>query len=238
MLRGHTRSGYGEKGQGGTKMSEKEEKDHQDFVKLTIGTSKVYILGAIKGLKSEAENVKKAYRKAKPDVIGLHISPEEMMGLEATVSGEITEMGLSHSEEIYGLNLAVYGEVQVPPPSLVTAYRIARKKDIPLAPLDMNDEKYADIYTKTVSTFHLIRHSFRIKRLRKRKFNSPDARSFLLEWDSQINRVKGYREMEKARERYMADSIALLAKEHKSVLAVLELERLEGIIDILSSVVE
>jgi pheromone shutdown protein TraB len=93
----------------------------------------------------------------------------------------------------------------------------------------MNDEKYADIFTKTVTTFHLIRHSFRVKRLRKRKFNSPDARSFVLDWDAQINKVKGYREIEEARERYIAENIMYLSKEHSRVLAVLELERLDGI---------
>ncbi len=200
-----------------------------DFHKLTMGTAKVYLLGTIKGLKSEEENVKKAFAIAKPEVIGLHISPDEISGLEATVGGEITEMGLSHYEEIYGVNLAKYGEIQIPPPSLVTAYRLARKHDKILAPLDMNDEKYADLFTKTVSTFHLIRHSFRVKRLRKRKFNSPDARSFVLEWDAQINKVKGYRKMEEAREQYMAENIALLAKEHTRFLAILELERLSGI---------
>jgi len=210
-------------------MSEKGDKDLRDLHELTIDSSKMYLLGTIKGLKSEGENVKKAFKIAKPDVIGLHISSEEMEGLEATATGEITEMGLSHSEEIYGLNLAAYGEVQVPPPSLVTAYRMARKNDIILAPLDMNDEKYADVFTKTVSTFHLIRHSFRVKRLRKRKFNSPDARSFALEWDSQINRVKGYRQMEVERERYIAENIFYLSREHSRILAVLELERLQGI---------
>jgi len=210
-------------------MSEKGDKDLRDLHELTIDSSKMYLLGTIKGLKSEGENVKKAFKIAKPDVIGLHISSEEMEGLEATATGEITEMGLSHSEEIYGLNLAAYGEVQVPPPSLVTAYRIALKNDIILAPLDMNDEKYADVFTKTVSTFHLIRHSFRVKRLRKRKFNSPDARSFALEWDSQINRVKGYRQMEVERERYIAENIFYLSREHSRILAVLELERLQGI---------
>ena len=210
-------------------MSPKSDTALRDFHELTVGNAKVYLLGTIKGLKSEAENVKKAYRIAIPDIIGLHISQGEMKGLEATVRGEITEMGLSHYEEIYGVNLAAYGEVQVPPPSLVMAYRIARKKDIILAPLDMNDEKYADIFTKTVTTFHLIRHSFRVKRLRKRKFNSPDARSFVLDWDAQINKVKGYREIEEARERYIAENIMYLSKEHSRVLAVLELERLDGI---------
>lgn len=201
-----------------------------DLHKLIIGGSKVYLLGTIKGLKAEEEKVKKAYRIARPKVIGLHIPSDEINGLEATLSGEITEMGLSHSEEAYAANLAAYGEVQVPPPSLVMAYRIARKKKIPLAPLDMNDEGYADAFTKTVTTFHLIRHSFRVKRLKKRKFHSTDARSFVMEWDSIMNKVKGYRAMENLREKYMAENIFFLAREHFRLLAILEIERVEGIL--------
>ena len=200
-----------------------------DLHELKLGKAKVFLLGTIKGLKSEETNVKAAFEKAEPLVIGLHIHRGEIKGLGAAAEGKIKEMGLSHSEEIYASNLSKYGEVQVPPPSLVAAYRIAKKHDIPLRPLDMSDDDFADAYTKNISTFQLIRHSLNIKKLKKRKFYCADARAFIMEWDRAINKYKGYRVLEIIRERKMAENIKRLAKRYDRVFAVLEIERLDGV---------
>ena len=226
------------KGKEEEKIDKKKISRPSGLQEIRIGDSRVYLLGTIKGLKSEEEKVKKAYHFSKPRVIGLHISSEEMKGLKAVIKGKIKKTGLSHGEEIYASNLAVFGEVQIPPPSLVIAYRMARSRNVPLAPLDMNEEEYTRNFTEKVSTFHLVSQSFRLKRLRKRSFNCPDAESFALAWDSAINRSKGYRALETERERRMAENIYYLAKEHARVLAVLEIERLPGIMKGISDMIE
>lgn len=200
---------------------------------LKMGKSKVFLLGTVKGLVSEGERVKEAVAAVSPGVIGLHIHKNELKGLGAVVRGEVKETGLSCTEETYGRNLAMFGEVQVPPPSLVAAYRIARESKIPLAPLDMGDGQFADEFTRKISTITLIRQSFRMRRLKKKRFQCADADNFVMEWDSIVNGLRGYRELERERERHMAENIGLLAREHKRVLAVLETERLDGIMGFL-----
>lgn len=223
---------------GGRKGADGKNSPPEDLKLIRIGESRVHLLGTIKGLKSEEEKVKKAFFYSRPRVIGLHIHSGEISGLEAVIKGKIKKMGLSHGEEIYASNLAVFGEVQVPPPSLVMAYKIARKKNIPLAPLDMSEREYTNTFTEKVSTLHLVGQSFRLKRLKKRTFNCPDAESFALAWDSAINRSKGYRALETEREKRMAENIYYLAKEHSRVLAVLEIERLPGIMKGIGDIIE
>ena len=55
----------------------------------------------------------------------------------------------------------------------------------------------------------------------------------MLEWDSLINEVKGYRKMNKVKERFVAEQINDLAKYRKSALVLVEYERYEGILSII-----
>ncbi len=227
-------SGKGEKalsGEGKRASGGKGKTPEPDLRTLRVGGASIHLLGTIKGLKSEEKRVEEAIETTEPDVIGLHIHADEMRGLGAVIRGELKEMGLSRTEEMYGSSLSKFGEVQVPPPSLVAAYRVAKDRKIPLAPLDIGDDDFAEAFTKNISTLQLIRQSFRVRKLARRRFHCKDAASFVREWDSIINGLRGYRKIEGLREEHMADNLRLLAKENGSILAVLELERLDGIID-------
>lgn len=160
----------------------------------------------------------------------LHISREEIRGLKAVVNGKIKNTFLSTTEKIYAREMSRFGEVQVPPPSLVEACRISLKDKIPLVPLDMDDGSFSKQYTELIGGTTLVRQSLRLKRINRRKFRSDTPEGLAIEWDRSINRFRGFRRLEEKREENMASGIRSVCNGHSRVLAVLEYERMSGII--------
>lgn len=191
--------------------------------------SRIFLLWTIKGLKSEEEKVVSAFKFIAPSVVGAYIAESEVEGLDAVVSGDVKEMGLSTLEKAYARQLSSYGEVQVPPPCLVMAYRLSKKAGIPFAGIDMSDNMFADAYTRHITPFQLMRQSIRTKRLKKKKYRSENPRAFAHAWDRNVNRLKGFRELEEARNVEMAQNIVMLARDYARVLAVVECERFSGV---------
>ncbi|UCF07861.1 MAG: hypothetical protein JSW28_09510, partial [Thermoplasmata archaeon] len=136
---------------------------------------------------------------------------------------------LSNYEEIYAKKLASFGEVKVPPPCYEAAMKLCLRDSIRVVPIDMDDLYYADVFCENVSTWDLIRHSLRVKKLMRKKFKAKTAEEFVLEWDKEINKLKGFRNLETKREEYMANELARLAQEHERILCVMEMQRAEGV---------
>jgi len=196
---------------------------------LELSGSKVFVLETVKGLESEAEKVGKAFREAKPEVVALPISPEELDGLKQLVDGVECDIGLTNYEEIFARKLAAYGEVRVPPPSYEEAVRLAGEEGVELAALDMDEKIFTDLYVENVTGLELVRYTMRLKRMRKKKFDDLTASEFSKAWDRSMNKTKGFREVERAREEYMARSIRQLARGGKKLLAIVDVERGEGV---------
>jgi hypothetical protein len=190
-------------------------------------------LGTVKGLVEDASEAEKLYDRLHPSAIGLHISPEELKGLKAVADGRIKEVPLSSYEMVYARKLSVFGEVQVPSPSLVVILRKASSENIPVFPLDMNDEDYSDVYTRNISGLSMVRTSLNLKRINKKKFKSKTPGEFTFEWDRAVN-IKAYMKVEKEREKYMARSIKKGWSRYKPFLCIVELERMDGITSFLS----
>lgn len=197
--------------------------------KIKVNTSKIYIPDIINGLTSEIVKVKKVYNKIKPDIVAMQASEEELEGLKKVIEGEECEYYLSNYEEIYARRLASFGEVKVPPPCYETALKLCLEHNTPVAALDMDDMLFADMFCENVSGLDLFRHSFRVKRLKRKRFKAKTAEEFVLEWDREINKLKGFRNLESRREEHMAKGILRLAKEHDSILCILEMQRAEGV---------
>ncbi|MCK5560721.1 MAG: hypothetical protein KAJ51_09020 [Thermoplasmata archaeon] len=200
---------------------------------------KIYLLGTIKGLTVERKTVAEAFRRSKPDVIALHVSEEDLVGLEKVVKGKIKKVGLSRYEEVYARKLATiaqkdphkYGEVQVPPPAVVEGFELGGKNNVPVVAFDMNENEFTNAFVKNISTVNLIWHSVRFNRVRKKKFKATTPEEFVLEWDKVLTKLKGFKNLELRREKYMANRLFALSKKYNKILAVTELERMEGIVN-------
>jgi hypothetical protein len=209
------------------------------FKLVKIKEKKIYLLGVIKGLTVERETVRKAYHKIQPDMVGLYISEPELLGLQSVSEGKTKDVALSRYEVVYARKLAFYaqtdpekyGEVQVPPPALLECLELGKKDKIPVVALDMDDKLYANAFVQNVSTFQLIRHSMRFKRLSKKKFNVKTPEEFTYAWDAELTKLAGFKNLESAREQQMANRLLDLIKKYNCILAILELERINGVFD-------
>ena len=196
---------------------------------MNVKGCNVILLGTVKGLSSERDLVRSTVKMADPDKICIHISREEMKGLAAVVDGEVENTYLSSYERIYAKKLSIFGEVQVPPPSIVEALRISRDRSIDCVPLDLDEEGYSSSYTDLIGPLTMINQSLRLKRINRRKFKAGSSEEFVMEWDRVVNRARGFRKLELLREGHMASEIVSNCYGSKRVLCVLELERLEGV---------
>lgn len=200
---------------------------------IKFNNSLLFIFGTIKGLKSEEEEIRKAYERAKPNVLAIAVSDEELKGLKSIANGKKHEYFLSNYEEIYERKLASYvdknDKVVVPPPSFLETCRLSKENNVLITAIDMNEEEYAKAYCENISTLELIRHSTRIKKLKKKRFKAANPREFVKEWDKTITKLKGFKILEERRERYMAEKLISLAKNYSKILAVIDMERVDGV---------
>jgi hypothetical protein len=199
------------------------------MIKIEVGSSKIFIPDIIIGLASQADKVKGAYHKIKPDLVAIQTSEEELKGLKMVVEGEEIDHFLSNYEEIYARRLADFGEVKVPPPCYEAAMDICLENETPIVAIDMDDMLFADAYCENISGWQLFRHSFRVNRLRRKRFRANSPKEFVLEWDREINKLKGFRNLEEKREEFMAREILRLAKENNRILCVLDMMRAKGV---------
>jgi hypothetical protein len=197
--------------------------------RIQVGTSKIYIPEIINGLTSEIAKVRKAFHKIRPDVVAMQASKEELEGLKKVVEGEEIEHFLSNYEEIYARKLAEFGEVKMPPPCFEESMRLCLEHDNPVVAIDMDDMLFADVFCENVSGWDLFRHSIRVNRLKNKRFSAKTPEEFVLQWDRELNKLKGFRNLESRREEYMAKELLRLAKEHDRILCIIEMQRAKGV---------
>jgi hypothetical protein len=203
---------------------------------VRAGNCALHVFPTVKGLERERRPVRTAFEKTRPDVVALPVSREGLKGLRAIWKGHEPDIFLSHYEEIYAVKLARYGKVSVPPPSFTEAYAAAADGKIPVRAIDLDEEGFSNAFVENVSSANLIYHSLRWRWLRRRRFPQPTAPEFALAWDRAVTSLKGFRNLELRREEHMAQELARLCARNRSVLAVLEIERMEGVLGRLSSI--
>ncbi len=202
---------------------------------VRLGACVLEVFPTVKGLERERRPVREAIMEARPDVVALPVSAEGLRGLRAIWKGRRPQIFLSHYEEIYAVKLARYGKVSVPPPSFTEAYAAAAGEGIPVKAIDLDEEGFSDAFVQSISSANLIYHSLRWRWLRRRRFDQPTARKFALAWDRAVTSLRGFRNLEDRREEHMARELRRLCARHRKVLAVVELERMEGILRRLST---
>jgi hypothetical protein len=200
---------------------------------VEINGSTILFLPVVKGLVSEGEAVEKAIDEENPDAIAISISKEELAALGNKEDYDKYEP--SDIEEIYSVLLETFGDVKIPPPCYVKARDIGTEREIPLVPIDMNEELYTESYCNEVGGVDLIRESMFVKRAHRKRFDFASAGAFALDWDRKINRPGGFRKLNSKREERMAEALWKLAGKYHKVLAVIEYERAENVERFLTS---
>ncbi len=196
---------------------------------VALGTSRVHVMPAIRGLVSEAETVRAAISEVSPEAVGLSISREELEALRSFEGGNVPPDNVE--EEVYVRGLSRFGDVRKPPPCFEEALRVAVERSIPVHPLDMDEEQYSSVYVASVSTVDILLTNARQRRLRKWESTAVSAADFVREWDALVNGSKGYRLLQEERESFIARRIRQLATARRSLLVVLEVERSRGVLE-------
>lgn len=201
---------------------------------VTIDGSAVTVLPVVKGLVSESDTVKNAIERISPDVIAVSISKEELAGLKSMEPTD--EVELNDIEIVYAAMLEEFGEVAIPSPYLVTALNLANELNVPLLPIDMNDEVYTESYCRNVKTMEMLKESRKAKSLlrKKKKFDFSTPHTFAESWDSMVNKSEGFKTLEKEREIHMASVLKALTKTYSNILAVVETERSNAVVRLLN----
>ena len=196
---------------------------------ITVKRSNVYFVDVVRGLKSEAPRVKLAIQEVKPDLIAMSVSKEEIEGLRDYIK-EPYEVEMSRYEELYSQKLSRFGDVFLPPPCFLAGLEEAENNRLELVGVDMDDETHTVAYCALVSGSELLRHTTRFNLLKLKSFRARTPAEFVRVWDRKINNLRGFRELEKERERYMANRLAGLCSESiRKILAIMDLERADGV---------
>ena len=203
------------------------------MIELNVNGSSVTLVPVIKGLVEEGHRISEIINSAEQDCVALSISVEEIDGLRNLDPSSEYEM--NNVEIAYAKLLSDFGEVQVPPPCFYQAVLTADRKGIPTEALDMNDLEYTDAYCEVIKIRDMFRESIISKRILKTKFDVTAVEDFILDWDRRINSPKGFRLLERRREEYIANRIKVLAGSYQRILAIVDMERSEGVIGLLQS---
>ncbi len=196
---------------------------------VVLGAGRVHLLPVVRGLVSEAERVRTAFSEVAPDAVAMSISREELEGLRAH-TGEAVPPD-SVDEEVYVRGLAAFGEVRKPPPCFVEALAAATARGTPVHPLDLDEDQYSTLYVSVVSTVDILLSNARQARLQRWTSKAGTPEAFVREWDARVNGSEGYRKLQAEREAFVSRRIRQLASRYGVLLALVEVERAEGVLD-------
>ena len=197
-----------------------------------IGDCDIDILPIVNGLESEAEKVRSAYGGY--EAYGASLGIEGIQALKDRVrledEFEVSELDIAYAKRMMD---QTGEEVVMPSPAMCTLGDLVTENGGNVIPLDMNDEAFTEMYCDTVSAFDFVKEHGLAKKGMKRRFEANDPLGFALEWDGFVNGVKSYRKVSENREKHIAEQIRDIARYRKSLLAVIEAERADGIAAIL-----
>ena len=199
------------------------------MIVLRVGSCIVSILPIIKGLVSESEKIKEALKEDYEAIaVALGIEEIETLRRRKEITGENETSDL---DSVYGFLLKNYGLIDMPVPAYTELIDTCNEKNISVIPLDMDDETYTKLYCDTVTPWELYKEKRVMKKAMKTKFGETPE-EIVKKWDSIVNEIKGYKTVSLMREEYMANQIKDIAKYRKSLLAVIEYERIDGVIEL------
>ena len=202
------------------------------MISLEKNGCKLDIIPIIKGLVSEKEKVLEALSKNEYETAGVSWGIEEIEAVKrrAEITGDNETNDI---DVVYLYKLKSFGEVDMPDPAFTYVVDEFSKKGISVIPLDMSDDEFAEAYCREVSTWDFLKENKIVSKAMKREFTTSSPEDFIMEWDSLINEIKGYRKMNALKEEFIAQQILDITKYRKSALVLVDYERSERIISLL-----
>ncbi|MFO8133589.1 MAG: hypothetical protein R6U10_06650 [Thermoplasmatota archaeon] len=198
-------------------------------VSLRVRHARIRLLGVVHGLEREGRRVREAFLAFEPDCCAVGIPGEDVETLRQCHGDENPDFDTTPEREAFFQRLATYGTVVVPPAGLVAAMTLADERDVALEPIDMDDEEYASLFTDEMSLLGLMFNQWKNRRAEKKSFDAGSAEEFVLAWDGMVNATRSFRSIKRAQEKHMVDRLWGLAGRHSRILAVVPIERFDGV---------
>ena len=195
---------------------------------VRLGDASVRILPVVRGLPSETPLVARTIDETAPTTVALSIGPEELQTLRA-YDGPALEPE-NFEEEVYVAGLSAWEAPMKTPPCFTEAIRVADRRGLRLEALDMDEFTYTENYVACVSTLEVVFQGRLEKKLRQKRFSSKTPQDFVLEWDATVNGPPGFARLQARRENHMASRLREIAGAGGIVLAVIEVERVKGVL--------
>lgn len=187
------------------------------------------LISFVKGLCSEKEKVLSALDAKQYEAAGIALGFEDLEAIRrrAEIPGDPQP---SELDDVYSFLLKDIGPVDMPDPATVCLVDECGKRNIPVNPLDMNDEMFSEIYCNSVSTFEFLRENRVVKKALKTKFDKSSPEAFVDQWDNLMKTLKGNQKVNEARELYMAEQIKDICKYRSTLIVLVERERVNGLL--------
>ncbi len=195
---------------------------------VRLGEATVAVLPVVRGLPSDGDRVVEALRSWHPEVVAVSVSPEEVDVLRTYRGGNLEPD--TTEDEVYVAGLSAWEEPRRPPPCFLRAVREAAARNARVEALDLGEEDYTDAYTTYVSTMELILQGRLENRLLRKHFNVSTPAQFAIAWDAEVNHTVGFARLQREREKFIASRLRDLAQGPTRILAVIEVERVKGVL--------
>jgi len=201
------------------------------MISLDVKGCKVDILPIVNGLVSEADRVRQEFSVHEAYAAALSIEGIQCLRNRRNIEDAFD---VSELDMVYAKHMERFGEVEIPSPAMYTFIDLVTEQGQFCLPLDMNDADFTELYTEKVGVLEFVREHGIAKKGMKRVFDGSTPERLAKQWDGFVNsNLKSYGVLSKIREERMAEEIRDIARFKKDLLAVIEVERVGGVVSIL-----
>jgi hypothetical protein len=201
------------------------------MISLDVKGCKVDILPIVNGLVSEADRVRQEFSVHEAYAAALSIEGIQCLRNRRNIEDAFD---VSELDMVYAKHMERFGEVEIPSPAMYTFIDLVTEQGQFCLPLDMNDADFTELYTEKVGVLEFVREHGIAKKGMKRVFDGSTPERLAKQWDGFVNsNLKSYGVLSKIREERMAEEIRDIARFKKDLLAVIEVERVDGVVSIL-----
>ncbi len=191
----------------------------------------ILLLGPVRGLVANAVAIPGALDAFEPEAIGAGVAPEELQGLvqyfvEAPAE-PVVPLAPTEWNEVRGL--VRFGEVSVPNPAFLEALEWGRRAGVPVAALDPDEERAAELFTEHIGYVELVRRTVHEHHLGKSPPTPASADAYALEWDRSIGGGRGSRRLAAARDAHFAREVRGLTGGRRRVAVLVDRERFDAV---------
>jgi hypothetical protein len=203
------------------------------MISIDVGECKVDILPIVNGLVSEAERVRREFTDHEAYGVALSIEGIQCLKNRRNIQDAFD---VSELDMVYAKHLERFGEVEIPSPAMYTFIDLVTERGKICIPLDMNDSDFTDLYCEHVGTVEFIREHHVAKKGMKRILDGSTPERLAKQWDEFVNgSLKSYGILSKKREEHIAKEIKDVSNYKHDLLAIMEVERVDGVVSLLES---